>query len=52
MINSGRERQTGHVTRINEGRNVFKILAGKPTGNKHLGMSKYRLENNIRIYLK
>ena len=32
--------------------NAFKILTGKPTGNKPLGRSRRRLEDNIRMDLK
>ena len=35
-----------------EGRNVFKILAGKPIGNRSLGRPKHRWEDNIRMDLK
>ena len=31
---------TGHVARMEEGRNSFKILTGKPTGNRPLGRSR------------
>ena len=32
VIKSRRLRWAGHVTRMEEGRSVFKILTGKPTG--------------------
>ena len=35
-----------------EGRNVFKILAGKPIGNRSLGRPRGRWEDNIGINLK
>ena len=35
MINSRRLIWTGHVARMLEGRSVFKILTGKPTGRDH-----------------
>ena len=38
--------------RKEECRSVFKILTGKPTGNRPLGRPKRRWENNIRMDLK
>ena len=37
MIKSRRFRWAGHVARMMEGRNAFKILTGKPTGKRPLG---------------
>ena len=31
---------------------AFKILTGKPTGKRPLGMPRRRCEDNIRMYLK
>ena len=33
---------------MEESRNAFKILTGKPTGKRSLGRSRRRLEDNIR----
>jgi hypothetical protein len=41
-----------HVARIEEGRIVFKILTGKPTGKRPLGRSRRRWEDNIRMDLE
>ena len=41
-----------HVARMEQGRNAFKILTGKPTGNRPLGGRRRRWEENIRIGLK
>ena len=41
-----------HVARMEEGRSAFKILIGKPTGRRHLGRSRRRWEDNIKMYLK
>ena len=49
---SRRLRWAGHVARMEEGRSVFKILTGKPTGKRPLGRPRYRWENNIRMYLE
>ena len=37
---------------MEKGRSDFKILTGKPTGNKPLGRSRRRWEDNIRIALE
>ena len=37
VIKSRRLRCAEHVARIEEGRSAFKILTGKPTGNRPLG---------------
>ena len=38
-----------HVARMEEGRNVFKILTDKLTGKKSLGWPRRRWEDNIRM---
>ena len=52
VIKSRRLRWAGHVARMEEGRNVFKILIGKPTGKTPLGKSRGRWEENIRMDFK
>ena len=47
VIKSRRLRWAGHVARIEEGRSVFKILTGKPTGNIPLAKLGRRWEDNI-----
>ena len=37
---------------MEEGRNTFEILIGKPTGKRPLGRPRCRWEDNIRIDLK
>ena len=37
MCTHRRLRWAGHVTRIQEGRSIFKILTGIPAGKRHLG---------------
>ena len=37
---------------MEESRNAFKILTGKPTGKRLLGRSSRRWENNIRMNLE
>ena len=52
MIKSRRYRWARHADRKEEGRNAFKILIGTPTGKRHLGRSRRRWEDNIRMDLK
>ena len=35
-----------------EGRSIFKILTGKPTGKSSLGRPRRRREDNTRMYLE
>ena len=44
-------RWAAHVARKEEGRRVFKILTGKPTGKRPLGRPRRRWEDNIRMDL-
>ena len=37
---------------MEEGRSVFKILTGKPTGKRPLGRPRRRWEDNIRMDLE
>ena len=37
---------------MEEGRNPFKILTGKPTGKRPFGRPRRRWENNIRLDLE
>ena len=37
---------------MEEGRSVFKILTGKPKGNRPLGRPRHRWEDNIRMNLE
>jgi hypothetical protein len=42
IIKSRRMRWAGHVTRIEEKRNVYKLLVGKPEGKRPLGRPRRR----------
>ena len=46
-----RLRWAGHVVRIQEGRSVFKILAGKAPGKSTPEHPWRRRDDNIRMYL-
>ena len=54
VIKSRRLRWAGHVARMEDGRSVFNILAGKPTGKRPLGRSRRRRrwEDYIRMDLE
>ena len=52
MIKSRKLRWAGHVTKLEEGRSIFKFLAGKPTGKSLLGWLMHRWEDSINIDLK
>ena len=51
MIKFGKLTCACHVERIEEGKSVFKILTGKPTGKRPLGRPKRRWGDNITIDL-
>jgi hypothetical protein len=37
------------VTRTGEGRNVYRVLVGKPEGKRPLGRPRRRWENGIKV---
>ena len=39
----------GHVARTGETRGVYRVLMGKPEGNRPLGRPRRRWEDNIRL---
>jgi len=45
-------RWEGHVERMGEKRNAYKIFVGKPEGKRSRGRSWRRWEDNIRIDLR
>jgi hypothetical protein len=47
MVKSRRMRWAGHVARMGEKRNAYRILAGKPEGNRPLGRPRRRWVANI-----
>jgi hypothetical protein len=49
MIKSRRMGWTGHVARMREKRNAFRILMGKPEGKRPLGRPRRRWVGNIKI---
>jgi len=52
VIKSRRKRWAGHVARMWERRGVYRVLVGKPEGNRLLGRSRRRWEDNIKMDLQ
>jgi hypothetical protein len=51
IIKSRRLRWAGHVARMGEKRNAYRLLVGKPEGKRPLGRPRRRLVDNIRMDL-
>jgi hypothetical protein len=49
IIKSRRMRWAGHVARVGEKRNVYRLLVGKPEGRRPLGRPRRRWVDNIRM---
>jgi hypothetical protein len=52
MIRSRWMRLAGHVARMRETRNAYRILVGKPEGKRPLGRQSSRWVDNIKIDLR
>jgi hypothetical protein len=52
IIKSRRIIWVGHVARMGEKRNAYRILVGKPEGKRPLGRTRRRWEDNIRMDLR
>jgi hypothetical protein len=52
LSKSRRMRWAGHVARIGETRNAYRILVGKPQGKRPLGRPRCRWVDNIKIKLR
>jgi hypothetical protein len=52
VIKSRRMRWAGHVARMGENRNAYRILIGKPKGKRRLGKPRRRWVENIKMYLR
>jgi hypothetical protein len=48
QIKSRRMRWAGHVARMGEGRNVYRVLVEKPKGKRQLERSRRRWEDGIK----
>jgi hypothetical protein len=51
IIKSRRMRWAGHVERMGEKRNVYRLLLGKPEGKRPLGRPRRRWMDNIKMDL-
>jgi len=45
-------RWAGHVARMGERRDVYKVLVGKPEGKRPLGRPRCRWDDNIKMDLQ
>jgi hypothetical protein len=52
IIKSRRMRWKGHVTRMGEKRNAYRLLVRKPEGKRPLGRPRRRWVDNIRMDLR
>jgi hypothetical protein len=52
MIESRTMRWAGLAVRMGEKFNAYRILVGKPEGNRPLGRPRHRWENDIKINLR
>jgi hypothetical protein len=52
QIKSRSMRWVGHVARMGEDRNVYKVLMGKPEGKRPLGRPRCRWEDGMRMDLR
>jgi hypothetical protein len=51
-IKSRRMRWVGHVARMGDGRNVYRVLVGKSVGKRPLGRPSHRWEDGIKMDLR
>jgi hypothetical protein len=51
-IKSRRMRSAGHVARMGEGRDIYRVLIGRPEGKRPLGRPRRRWEDNIKMDLR
>jgi hypothetical protein len=52
QIKSRRMRWAGHVARMGEGRNVYRVLVGKPEGKGPVGRPRRRWEDGVKMDLR
>jgi hypothetical protein len=52
QIKSRRMRWAGHVARVGEGRNMYRVLVGEPEGKKPLRRTRHRWEDGIKMDLR
>jgi hypothetical protein len=52
VIKSSRMRWAGHVARMGEGRDIYRVLVGRPERKRPLGRPRRRWEDNIKMDLR
>jgi hypothetical protein len=52
VIRSRTMRWAGHMSRMGEGRGVYRVLVGEPERKRPLGIPRHRWEDNINLYLR
>jgi hypothetical protein len=52
QVKSRQMRSAGHVARMGQERNVYKVLVGKPEGKRPLGSPRRMSDNGIRMDLR
>jgi hypothetical protein len=52
VIKARRMRWAEHVARMGEGRDVYRVLVGRPEGKRPLGRPRSRWEDNIKMELR
>jgi transposase len=45
-------RRAGHVARMGEGKDVYRVLVGRPEGKRALGRPRRRWEDNIKMDIR
>ena len=51
-LKSRRKRWAGHVARMEQSINAYRVLVGKPEGKRPLGRPRRRWEENIKMDLR
>ena len=51
-LKSERLRWAGHIARMEQSRNAYRVLVGKPEGKRPLGRPRHRWEDNIKMDLR
>ena len=51
-LKSRRLRWAGHAARMEQFRNAYRVLVGKPESKRHLGRPRRRWEDNINMDLR
>jgi len=52
QVSKLRMRWAGHVTHMEEGRGVYRVLVGKPEGKRPMGRPRHRWNDNIKMDLQ